>query len=41
MGDAVRIRVKVTAEGYLGEIIGAAVKVSKAANNNYPEVIQP
>ena len=40
MGDTVRIRVKVTAEGYLGEIIGAALKVSKAANNNYPEVIQ-
>ena len=40
MGDTVRIRVKVTAEGYLGEIIGAAVKVSKAANNNYPDVIQ-
>ena len=40
MGDTVRIRVKVTAEGYLGEIIGAAVKVSKAANNNYPEVIK-
>ena len=40
MGENVRIRVKVTAEGYLGEIVGAAVKVSKAANNNYPEVIQ-
>ena len=40
MGDTVRIRVKVTAEGYLGEIVGAALKVSKAANNNYPEVIQ-
>ena len=40
MGDTVRIRVKVTAEGYLGEIIAAALKVSKAANNNYPEVIQ-
>ena len=40
MGDTVRIRVKITAEGYLGEIIGAPVKVSKAANNNYPEVIQ-
>ena len=40
MGENVRIRVKVTANGYLGEIIGAAVKVSKAANNNYPEVIQ-
>ena len=40
MGENVRIRVKVTAEGYLGEIVGAPVKVSKAANNNYPEVIQ-
>lgn len=40
MGDTVRIRVVVTAEGYLGEIVGAAVKVSKAANNDYPEVIQ-
>lgn len=36
MGDTVRIRVKVTAEGYLGEIVGAAVKVSKAANDNTP-----
>ena len=40
MGENVRIRVVVTAEGYLGEIVGAAVKVSKAANNNYPGVIQ-
>ena len=40
VGENVRIRVKVTAEGYLGEIIGAPVKVSKAANNNYPEVIK-
>ena len=40
MGENVRIRVKATAEGYLGEIVGAALKVSKAANNNYPEVIQ-
>ena len=40
MGENVRIRVKITAEGYLGEIVGAAVKVSKAANNNYPEVIK-
>ena len=40
MGDTVRIRVKITAEGYLGEIVGAAVKVSKAANNNYPAAIQ-
>ena len=40
MGENVRIRVKVTAEGYLGEIVGAPVKVSKAANNGYPEVIK-
>ena len=40
MGANISIRVKITAEGYLGEIIGAAVKVSKAANNNYPAVIQ-
>ena len=40
MGEHVSIRVKVTAEGYLGEIVGAAVKVSKAANNRYPEVIK-
>ena len=40
MGENVRIRVVVTAEGYLGEIVGAALKVSKAANNNYPEVIK-
>ena len=36
MGDAVRIRVVVTADGYLGEIVGAAVKVSKAANDSTP-----
>lgn len=40
MGKDVRIRVVVTANGYLGEIVGAAVKVSKAANNNYPAAIQ-
>lgn len=40
MGDTVRIRVKITANGYLGEIVGAALKVSKAANNGYPAVIQ-
>ena len=40
MGENVRIRVKITANGYLGEIVGAAVKVSKAANNDYPEVIK-
>lgn len=36
MGENVRIRVKITAEGYLGEIVGAAVKVSKADNNELP-----
>lgn len=40
MGDTVRIRVVVTAEGYLGEIVGAALKVSKADNNGYPEAIK-
>ena len=40
MGEHVSIRVVVTAEGYLGEIVGEAVKVRKADNNNYPEVIQ-
>ena len=40
MGEDVFIRVKITANGYLGEIVGAAVKVSKAANNNYPAAIQ-
>ena len=36
VGNAVRIRVKITANGYLGEIVGAAVKVSKADNNSTP-----
>ena len=36
MGENVRIRVKVTAEGYLGEIIGAPLTVSKAANDDTP-----
>ena len=36
MGENVRIRVKITANGYLGEIVGAAVKVRKAANDNTP-----
>lgn len=40
MGENVRIRVVITKEGYLGEIVGAPVKVSKAANNNYPAAIQ-
>ena len=30
----------VTAKGYLGEIVGAPLTVSKAANNDYPKVIQ-
>lgn len=36
MGENVRIRVVITKKGYLGEIAGAAVKVSKAANDNTP-----
>ena len=40
MGENVRIRVVVTANGYLGEIVGAPLTVNKAANNRYPEVIQ-
>ena len=42
MGENVRIRVKITAEGYLGEIVGAPLKVSKAANDEtprWPEVV--
>ena len=40
MGENVRIRVVITRKGYVGEIAGAAVKVSKATNNNYPAAIQ-
>ena len=40
MGKDVRIRVVVTAENYLGEIVGAPLTVNKAANNKYPEVIK-
>ena len=40
MGENVRIRIVITKKGYLGQIVGAAVKVSKAANNNYPAAIQ-
>ena len=40
MGKNIRIRVVVTAEGYLGEIVGAPLTVSKATNNGYPAVIQ-
>ncbi len=36
MGENVRIRVVITKKGYLGQIVGAAVKVSKAANDNTP-----
>ena len=36
MGENVRIRVVITKEGYLGEIVGAPVKVSKAANDKTP-----
>ena len=36
MGENVRIRVIITHKDYLGQIAGAAVKVSKAANDNTP-----
>ena len=36
MGKNVRIRVVVTAKGYLGEIVGAPLKVNKAANDDTP-----
>lgn len=36
MGENVRIRVVITKKGYLGQIAGAPVKVSKAANDNTP-----
>ena len=36
MGENVRIRIVITRNGYLGEIVGAPVKVSKAANDNTP-----
>ena len=36
MGENVRIRVIITKEGYLGEIVSAPAKVSKAANDNTP-----
>ena len=38
MGENVRIRVVITKTGYLGEIVGAPVKVSKAANDNTPSL---
>ena len=36
MGENVRIRIVITKKGYLGEIVGAPAKVSKAANDNTP-----
>ena len=36
MGENVRIRIVITKSGYLGEIVGAPVKVSKAANDYTP-----
>ena len=36
MGENVRIRVIITKEGYLGEIVSTPAKVSKAANDNTP-----
>ena len=36
MGENVRIRIVITKKGYLGEIVSAPVKVSKAANDNTP-----
>ena len=36
MGENVRIRIVITRNGYLGEIVGAPVKVSKATNDYTP-----
>ena len=38
MGEKVRLRVKMTAEGWFGELVSAPVKVSKAANNADPGI---
>ena len=38
MGENVRIRIVITRKGYLGEIAGAAVKVSKATNDYTPSL---
>lgn len=38
MGENVRIRVVITKKGYLGEIVGAPVKVSKATNDKTPSL---
>ena len=38
MGENVRIRIVITKKGYLGEIVGAPVKVSKATNDKTPSL---
>lgn len=38
MGENVRIRVVITKEGYVGEIVSTPAKVSKAANDNTPSL---
>ena len=38
MGENVRIRVVITKDGYLGEIVSTPAKVSKAANDNTPSL---
>lgn len=38
MGENVRIRVVITKEGYLGEIVSTPAKVSKAANDKTPSL---
>lgn len=38
MGENVRIRVIITKNGYLGEIVSTPAKVSKAANDNTPSL---
>ena len=38
MGENVRIRVVITKNGYLGEIVSTPAKVSKAANDNTPSL---
>lgn len=38
MGENVRIRIVITKKGYVGQIVGAAVKVSKATNDKTPSL---
>ena len=38
MGENVRLRVRMTADGWFGELVSAPVKVSKAANNADPGI---